>query len=224
MPALTIINGVCSVKINKMVEQSAFLEGLLTCSLKDYIKGNINRNNHHILLFLDSAAIHSVSGELIKVLLINRLSIILIADERNIFLKNSCRKELPFEYIPENFSHREFRETVIRHVDQRVWNDRTMVFGDLEIERAYREVRFCDEVLDIKGFSYMILLMLAEHTGEVVSREAIIQNLPARKRSSLRNIDTHIKQIRQNKGMEQLIRCVRPIGYCLAPDPLYQNT
>ena len=55
MPALTIINGVCSVKINKMVEQSAFLEGLLTCSLKDYIKGNINRNNHHILLFLDSA-------------------------------------------------------------------------------------------------------------------------------------------------------------------------
>lgn len=223
MPALSIINGVCNEKIHKLVEQSAFLEGLLTCSLKEYRNGTIDKQSPHILLFLDIDGARTLSKDLLKILLIN-FPIVLIYRERENLTKILKRKELLLEYMPADFSHRTFQEVVLRNVEKRLWENRTMVFGNLEIERAYREVRLGSEPLEIKGFSYTILLLLAEHMGEVVSREAISRNLPTRKRSSLRNIDTHIKQIRQNKGMEGIIRCVRPIGYCLAPDTLYQSS
>lgn len=52
--------------------------------------------------------------------------------------------------------------------------------------------------------------------GDAVSREKINQLLPDRKRNSLRNVDTHIKNIRKELGMDAVIRSVRSVGYCLS--------
>ena len=55
--------------------------------------------------------------------------------------------------------------------------------------------------------------MFLEHMGEILSREKINSFLPARKRSGVRNIDTHIKSIRKALGEQELIQCVRSVGY-----------
>ncbi len=223
MPALTVINGTYDAGIHSLVEQSSFMEGLLTLSLQDYIHGNFHETSIPVLLFLDQEMVLNIPKDVLKIFVIN-FPAVLIGKNNNVSQRVSNEKaSLLAGYLPKDFSHRSFKEILRNTIKPDVWNSRTMVFADLEIQRACQEVRFRGEQLMIKGFSYRILLVLAEHMGEVVSREVLSQSLPKRKRASLRNIDTHIKQLRQNKGLDDLIRCVRPIGYCLAAAPLYQK-
>ena len=88
-----------------------------------------------------------------------------------------------------------------------------MFLGNLMIDQYRREVRWKGIPLELKGYDYDILLILAERIGQVVPREQINQLLPQRKRSSLRHVDTHIKQIRKAVGQRDMIQCVRSIGY-----------
>ena len=64
--------------------------------------------------------------------------------------------------------------------------------------------------------------MFLEHMGEILSREKINSFLQARKRSGVRNIDTHIKSIRKALGEQELIQCVRSVGYGILPETMYR--
>ena len=80
----------------------------------------------------------------------------------------------------------------------------------MKISRSTRTIWLYDRKL--KGYEYEIFLILTQHMGDVVSREEINRALPERKRSSGRNIDNHIKGIRQAFGEEKVIRSVRSAG------------
>lgn len=78
------------------------------------------------------------------------------------------------------------------------------------------------ENVELSGFAYDVFLLLVEHVGEAVSRELINQTLPRRSRSSLRNVDTHIKYIRRQMDWGHVIRCVRSVGYYIPMDEFYR--
>ena len=82
----------------------------------------------------------------------------------------------------------------------------------MKISRSTRTIWLYDRKLELKDYEYEIFLILTQHMGDVVSREEINRALPERKRSSGRNIDNHIKGIRQAFGEEKVIRSVRSAG------------
>ena len=93
----------------------------------------------------------------------------------------------------------------------------------MKISRSTRAIWLYDRKLELKGYEYEIFLILTQHMGDVVSREEINRALPERKRSSGRNIDNHIKGIRQAFGEERVIRSVRSAGYCLPEEYFFRK-
>ncbi len=61
------------------------------------------------------------------------------------------------------------------------------------LDKQQRKIVYKNEEVKLGAFEYDILLFLLKHVGVAVNRERINQILPERKRDSLRNVDTHIK-------------------------------
>ena len=107
----------------------------------------------------------------------------------------------------------EFRRLICHCIPAEFWEQRTMFLGNLMIDQYRREVRWKGIPLELKGYDYDILLILAERIGQVVPENRSTSNTRSSVRSSLRHVDTHIKQIRKAVGQRDMIQCVRSIGY-----------
>ena len=168
-----------------------------------------------VLVYLDGKGFEKLLEDRVDVLRM-KCPLILVPEseeELDVLLEE---KEYPCDLAEYPFSRRSFDRFREACVPARLWENRTMVFGGLRINRGSREVSLNGKKLDIRGYDYEILVILAEHMGSVVSREFIDQVLPRRKRGSLRNVDTHIKSLRKRLGEEELIQCVRSVGYCIS--------
>ncbi len=55
-----------------------------------------------------------------------------------------------------------------------------------------------------------------------MGREELNGILPDRKRENMRNVDTHIKNIRHILGMNEVIRSVRSVGYRIDEEKFYE--
>ena len=84
-----------------------------------------------------------------------------------------------------------------------------MRFENLTIDRSSRQVRLDGKCVEMGAYDYDILLLLAEHMGDVVTRDLLSRALPRRRRVSQRNIDSHIKSLRKCLGREECIQCIR---------------
>lgn len=99
-----------------------------------------------------------------------------------------------------------------------VETDETMQFGNLEIDRARREVRIDGQPVALKPKEYELLVFLARNRGIALSRDLILDRVWGWEHDgSSRTVDVHIRWLREkiepDPGQAQRIITVRGIGY-----------
>jgi DNA-binding response OmpR family regulator len=99
----------------------------------------------------------------------------------------------------------------------------TLRFGRLEIDKGARVVRVDGEEKIITSYQFVLLLILAERAGRVLSRDALMDLLKGEKLEAFdRSVDVHISRIRaaieDDPKKPRRILTVRGAGYVFARD------
>jgi DNA-binding response OmpR family regulator len=133
------------------------------------------------------------------------------------------------DYLTKPFSMREFLARV-KALLRRVRLDRedaaaitspektTYSFEDLEVDVSRREVKLRGEPLNLKPKEFDLLLYLAQHPGQVLSREMLLERVWGWSFSGgSRTVDVHIRWLREKieQNPEKPVRflTVRGSGY-----------
>lgn len=140
------------------------------------------------------------------------------------------------DYMTKPFSMRELlarvkallrRERLIREElaaeaesvrSTRVGQEQPLVFGDLVIDLARREVRLKQEVVRLKPKEYELLVFLARNRGIALSRDLILERVWGWEQDpGSRTVDVHIRWLRAkiepDPNKAKRIITVRGIGY-----------
>lgn len=99
-----------------------------------------------------------------------------------------------------------------------VANSQAIVFDNLAIDLSRREVRLDEQPLSLKPKEYELLLFLAQHPGQVLSRELILEQVWGWNFiGDSRTVDVHIRWLREkierDPGTPTRIVTVRGAGY-----------
>jgi DNA-binding response OmpR family regulator len=133
------------------------------------------------------------------------------------------------DYITKPFSMREFLARVkaqlrrVRLVREEVNSDialtkETILFGNLTLDLTRREVLLDETPLALKPKEFDLLLFLARHRGQVLSRELILERVWGWEFSGgSRTVDVHIRWLREkiedDPAEPERIVTVRGTGY-----------
>jgi DNA-binding response OmpR family regulator len=95
---------------------------------------------------------------------------------------------------------------------------KVLTFGDLSIDQTRREVTLGGEVLPLKPQEYELLVFFAEHKGQMLSREFILERVWGWDYiGDSRSVDVHVRWLRQKIEQDaanpQRIITVRGGGY-----------
>jgi len=95
--------------------------------------------------------------------------------------------------------------------------------GDLSLIPSRHEVRRGQRLVALTAREYALLLLLIEHSGQVLSRDQILRQVWHDERSAASNvIEVYVRYLRQKleeQGEKRLIHTVRGQGYCLSDGP-----
>jgi DNA-binding response OmpR family regulator len=94
----------------------------------------------------------------------------------------------------------------------------TLVFGDLVVNQTRREVMLGGKVIPLKPQEYDLLLFFAEHKGQMLTREFILERVWGWDYiGDSRTVDVHVSWLRQkiekNAASPERIITVRGGGY-----------
>ena len=127
------------------------------------------------------------------------------------------------DYLPKPFEPREMlaRLRAILRRRGREQKSEVLRFGRLEIDLGARTARLDSAECTLTAYQFSLLLVLAEHAGRVMSRDAIMDALKNAKLESFdRSIDVHISRIRSaiedDAKKPRRIITVRGSGYVFA--------
>src|SRR5262245_23730192 len=127
------------------------------------------------------------------------------------------------DYLPKPFELRELlaRLKAILRRGTAPQKDDVLRFGQLEIDRAAREVRLNGEARPLTSYQFGLLLALAEHAGRVMSRDVLMDLMRAAPLEAFdRSIDVHISRIRaaieDDPKKPRRVITVRGAGYVFA--------
>jgi DNA-binding response OmpR family regulator len=85
------------------------------------------------------------------------------------------------------------------------------------------EVRRGQRLIPLTAREYALLLLLIEHSGQVLSREQILRQVWHDQQGAASNvIEVYVRYLRQKleeQGEKRLIHTVRGQGYCLSDGP-----
>ena len=95
--------------------------------------------------------------------------------------------------------------------------------GDLSLIPSRHEVRRGQRIVPLTAREYALLLLLMEHSGQVLSRDQILRQVWHDQRGAASNvIEVYVRYLRQKleeHGEKRLIHTVRGQGYCLSDGP-----
>ena len=127
------------------------------------------------------------------------------------------------DYLPKPFEPREMLARLRAILRRRGREQRADVlrFGRLEIDAGARVARLDGNECALTGYQFSLLLVLAQHPGRVMSREAIMELMKNERLESFdRSIDVHISRIRaaieDDVKKPRRIITVRGSGYVFA--------
>lgn len=97
-------------------------------------------------------------------------------------------------------------------------NQEVLVFGDVELHKHRREVYKQGNMVEMSNPEYDLFELLAEHQGEIISRDQIFKHLRGVEYDGQsRQVDIHISYLRakleDDPGNPTLIKTVRSKGY-----------
>ena len=94
-----------------------------------------------------------------------------------------------------------------------------MRFNNLHIQAGCRTVTAFDQMIDLTTAEYELLYLLAQHAGQVLSRDDILQHLRGIGYDGAdRSIDLRISRLRKKLNDSQRIKTVRGSGYLFSSD------
>jgi len=127
------------------------------------------------------------------------------------------------DYLPKPFEPREMLARLRAILRRRGREQRLDVlqFGRLEIDASARKARLNGAECELTDYQFSLLLVLARHSGRVMSRDAIMELMKNEKLESFdRSIDVHISRIRaaieDDPKKPRRIITVRGSGYVFA--------
>jgi len=127
------------------------------------------------------------------------------------------------DYLPKPFEPREMlaRLRAILRRRGRGEHSEVLRFGRLEIDVGARIARLDGEARELTSYQFSLLLTLAQHSGRVMSRDAIMEAMKNEKFDAFdRSIDVHISRIRaaieDDPKKPRRIITVRGNGYVFA--------
>jgi len=95
--------------------------------------------------------------------------------------------------------------------------------GDLSLIPSRHEVRRGPRQVQLTAREYALLLLLMEHSGQVLSRDQILRQVWHDQQGAASNvIEVYVRYLRQKleeQGERRLIHTVRGQGYCLSDGP-----
>jgi two-component system response regulator CpxR len=128
------------------------------------------------------------------------------------------------DYLPKPFNPRELVAR-IRAVLRRTEPDPQpptgagkVVVGDIELITGTRTVLRSGQKVELTSVEFAILEILLRQTGQVVSRDELVQQALGRRLAAYdRSIDVHVSSLRrklgQRSGEPERIKTIRNIGY-----------
>jgi two-component system phosphate regulon response regulator OmpR len=127
------------------------------------------------------------------------------------------------DYLPKPFEPREMLARLRAILRRRGREQRVDVlrFGSLDIDVGARKVRLNGTECELTDYQFSLLLVLAQHPGRVMSRDAIMELMKNERLESFdRSIDVHISRIRAaieaDPKKPRRIITVRGSGYVFA--------
>jgi DNA-binding response OmpR family regulator len=127
------------------------------------------------------------------------------------------------DYLPKPFEPREMLARLRAILRRRGRGEQSDVlrFGRLEIDVGARIARLDGEARELTSYQFSLLLTLAQHSGRVMSRDAIMEAMKNEKFDAFdRSIDVHISRIRaaieDDPKKPRRIITVRGSGYVFA--------
>ena len=136
------------------------------------------------------------------------------------------------DYLPKTFSTRELLAR-LRAVTRRAFqtsDDTTphrilpIIVGGLRVDELSRRAVLREQPLNLTSIEFDILLALIKRRGNVMSRDALLDQVTGRSYESFdRSIDVHISSLRRKLGddpvTQRYILTVRGKGYVFSPRP-----
>jgi DNA-binding response OmpR family regulator len=129
------------------------------------------------------------------------------------------------DYLPKPFEPRELlariRAILRRRAPDLAPSSQRLRFGSLEIDRDARSVSVGEQVCDLTAYQFDLLLVLAERSGRVLTRDQIMEAVRGRELEAFdRSIDVHMGRIRSAIEVDaknpKRILTVRGVGYVFA--------
>ncbi|MCI0569190.1 MAG: response regulator transcription factor [Myxococcaceae bacterium] len=131
------------------------------------------------------------------------------------------------DYLAKPFSPRELlariRALLRRTRGQAGPATRAVRVAGLHLDPASRRATLDGRELNLTGYEFTLLRVLAERSGRILSREQLLDLAKGNAEDSFdRSIDVHISRLRQKLGDDaknpRLLKTVRGVGYLLAVD------
>ncbi|MEX9912184.1 envelope stress response regulator transcription factor CpxR [Providencia huaxiensis] len=111
------------------------------------------------------------------------------------------------DYLPKPFNDRELVARIRALLRRSNWSEQTqddnsntpvLQVDKLQLNPGRQEASFDDEILDLTGTEFTLLYLLAQHLGQVVSREHLSQEVLGKRLTPFdRAIDMHISNLRR---------------------------
>ncbi len=124
------------------------------------------------------------------------------------------------DYVTKPIGSREMVarvKAILRRVNQREETKETYEFGDVLVNFKSHEVMKAEKKLHLTALEFNLLKFFIEHKGEVLTRDAILDNAWGDAIVSPRTIDPHIVYLRQkledDPANPELIVSIRGVGY-----------
>jgi two-component system phosphate regulon response regulator PhoB len=125
------------------------------------------------------------------------------------------------DYIVKPFSMRELMlriRAILRRSGQEPVNaERQITMGTIAIDCGSHRVTVAGAEIELTSTEYKLLLYLAEHSGRVMKRELLLQDVWGYNFvGDTRTVDTHVTRLRNKLGdAGEMIKTVRGFGYKL---------
>lgn len=122
------------------------------------------------------------------------------------------------DYITKPFSPREVVarvKAVLRRTGGPIdTEDRSLVLGAVELNRARHRVTVSGEPIDLTATEFDLLAYLMARPGRVVTRDQLLSGVWGYSAAAgTRTVDVHVAQVRAKLGEASPIRTVRGVGY-----------
>ena len=132
------------------------------------------------------------------------------------------------DYVTKPFNPRELVarvKAVLRRAQHQGDPDAAVDVGDIRIDPARREVFAHGKPVQLRGQEFELLLVLAQHEGRVMTREALLNKAWGYDYvGETRTVDVHVAALREKlKASATHIESVRGIGYKLVAQEASQN-